>query len=54
MDEKTIEEFKKEAEKLYPDMTEEHRDKFIRGLFRLAYYAFDEYIKKIDKKDPHK
>ena len=32
MDEKTIEEFKKKAEKLYPEMTEEHRDKFIKEI----------------------
>ena len=49
MDEKTIEEFKKESEKLYPNMTEERREQFIRSLFRLAYYAFDEFMKEIDE-----
>ena len=49
MDEKTLEEFKKKLENIYPNMTDERREQFIRSLFKLAYYAFDEFMKEIDE-----
>ena len=47
---KYLEKHKKYLEKHYPNTTDEQREKLILNLERLANYAFDEYIKEINKK----
>lgn len=49
-DAKSLEKYKKYLTEHYPNTTDEQREKLIISFYKLANYAFDEYIKDLDNK----